>query len=666
MTDFKIEASYQPAGDQPKAISELLKALQAGEKSQMLLGITGSGKTFTMANVIAKTNKPTLIMAHNKTLAAQLYGEMKDVFPHNAVEYFVSYYDYYQPEAYLPRTDTYIEKDSSINEQIDLLRHSATRSLLERRDVIVVSSISCIYGLGSPELYSQMTITIETGNNYGRKELLNEFVNLQYARNDIAFERGSFRVRGDFIDIFPSHYNTRAWRLSFFDEELEYIQEFDALTGEKFAKLDKVTIYANSHFVTPKKVIKKALGQIEVELEERLRVLKEAGKALEAHRLNQRTQYDIEMLQATGTCKGIENYSRFLTGREAGMPPPTLFEYLPDDALLFVDESHATVPQIRAMYNGDRARKTSLVEYGFRLPSALDNRPLKFEEWLSYRPQTIFVSATPGPFELDETKGVLVELIIRPTGLLDPECIVKPADNQVEDLIDEIKKTIGKGFRVLVTTLTKKMAEDLSNYLQELGHKVAYLHSNVHTLDRIEIIRDLKQGEIDIIVGINLLREGLDIPECSLVAILDADKEGFLRSETSLIQTIGRAARNSEGRVLLYANNMTQSIEKALAETNRRRKIQQEYNQKHGIIPQTITSKSHALMELEKVSNSSKDKEQVKSTLTDPRKLQKHIEDLRKKMRKAASDLEFEEAAKIRDQINLLEEAALEFMNDKK
>lgn len=658
---FKIKSEYQPSGDQPKAINKLLSGLEAGEKSQMLLGITGSGKTFTMANVIEKTGRPALIMAHNKTLAAQLYSEMKELFPDNAVEYFVSYYDYYQPEAYIPRTDTFIEKDSSINEQIDLLRHSATRSLMERRDVIVVSSVSCIYGLGSPELYYAMTLKLQAGNEYKRKDFLSQLVDLQYERNDIAFERGAFRVVGENIDIFPSHYATRAWRLSFFGDELEYISEFDPLTGEKFRKFDNVTLYANSHFVTPEAIIKKAIIGIQNELEEHLTFLKESDKLLEASRLNQRTQYDLEMLQATGSCKGIENYSRFLTGRAPGMPPPTLFEYLPKDALLFVDESHVMVPQVRAMYNGDRARKTSLVEYGFRLPSALDNRPLKFEEWLNLRPQTIFVSATPAPFELEQTGGEIVELIIRPTGLLDPVCVVRPASNQVEDLIGEIKKTVERGFRVLVTTLTKKMSEDLTNYLSELGQKVSYLHSAIQTLERIEIIRSLRLGEIDVIVGVNLLREGLDIPECALVAILDADKEGFLRSETSLIQTIGRAARNSEGRVLLYADKMTKSLEKALSETERRRKAQTEYNIKHGITPTTISTRIHALEELQKVEDKIGKKE-AKNTISDPVKLAKYIENLRKEMKLAARNLEFEEAAKLRDQINVLEEAALELM----
>jgi len=659
MNNFSIISDYKPAGDQPKAIEEIIAGLNNKKRSQMLLGITGSGKTFTMANIIERTNRPTLIMAHNKTLAAQIYSEMKSIFPNNAVEYFVSYYDYYQPEAYIARTDTFIEKDSSINEQIDLLRHSATRSLLERRDVIVVSSISCIYGLGSPDLYYQMTINLEPGKTYIRDKLLNDLVNLQYERNDIGFERGCFRVKGDNIDIFPAHYNDKAWRLSFFGNELEYIHEFDPLTGEKLAKLDKAIVYGNSHFVMPQESVNKAITEIEEELQKRLEFLKSQDKLLEAQRINQRTQYDLEMLTETGSCKGVENYSRFFTGRNPGEPPPTLFEYLPKDALLFVDESHVSVPQIRAMYNGDRARKEVLVEHGFRLPSALDNRPLKFEEWESFRPQTVFVSATPSLFELEQTGGVVVELIIRPTGLLDPECIIKPATNQVEDLVGEIQSTIAKGFRVLVTTLTKKMAEDLTTYLQELKYKTSYLHSNVHTLERIEILRDLRQGTIDILVGINLLREGLDIPECSLVAILDADKEGFLRSEVSLIQTIGRAARNSEGRVILYADNMTKSINKAVGETMRRRLIQQEYNEKHGIIPKTINRTIHALTELEKI-GSKIDTKQAHTLFDNPAKLKAHIDKLKKEMLKAASNLEFEQAAKLRDQLKTLEEAALE------
>ncbi|WP_017443304.1 excinuclease ABC subunit UvrB [Rickettsia gravesii] len=659
MNNFSIISEYKPAGDQPKAIDEIIAGLSSKKRSQMLLGITGSGKTFTMANIIERTNRPTLIMAHNKTLAAQIYSEMKSIFPKNAVEYFVSYYDYYQPEAYIARTDTFIEKDSSINEQIDLMRHAATRSLLERRDVIVVSSISCIYGLGSPDLYYQMMVNLEPGQSYPRDQLLNDLINLQYERNDIGFERGCFRVKGDNIDIFPSHYSDKAWRLSFFGNELEYIHEFDPLTGEKLAKLDKAMVFGNSHFVMPQETVNNAISGIEEELQKRLEFLKSQNKPLETQRLNQRTQYDLEMLTETGSCKGIENYSRFFTGRNAGEPPPTLFEYLPEDALLFVDESHISVPQIRAMYNGDRARKEVLVEHGFRLPSALDNRPLKFEEWEKFRPQTVFVSATPGPFELEETGGTVVELIIRPTGLLDPECIIKPATNQVEDLISEIQTTIAKGFRVLVTTLTKKMAEDLTAYLQELKYKTSYLHSNVHTLERIEILRDLRQGTIDILVGINLLREGLDIPECGLVAILDADKEGFLRSEVSLIQTIGRAARNSAGRVILYADKMTKSIDKAVSETLRRRQIQQEYNEKHGITPKTINRAIHALAEFEKI-DSKLDKKQAHTLFDNPAKLKTHIDKLKKEMLKAASNLEFEQAAKLRDQLKTLEEAALE------
>lgn len=659
MTKFKIHSNYKPNGDQPKAIKELTNGLNEGEKTQMLLGITGSGKTFTMANIIEQTNRPALIMAHNKTLAAQLYSELKLLFPDNAVEYFVSYYDYYQPEAYIARTDTYIEKDSSINEQIDLLRHSATRSLLERRDVIVVSSVSCIYGLGSPDLYYQMTLLLEKGKNYKRDFLLRELVRLQYERNDIAFERGTFRVRGECVDVFPAHYSSKAWRLSFFGDELEYISEFDPLTGEKFKQLEKAVIYSTSHFVTPADTIKRAIGDIAIELEQRVAYYKANNMLVEAQRINQRTQYDMEMLQATGSCKGIENYSRFLTGREAGNPPPTLFEYLPKDSLLFIDESHVTIPQIRAMYNGDRARKASLIEHGFRLPSAFDNRPLKFEEWLDYRPQTIYVSATPGPFELDETQGVVTELIIRPTGLLDPECIVRPASSQVDDLIGEIKTVIAQNMRVLVTTLTKKMAEDLGTYLSELGIKATYLHSSIQTLERIEIIRDLREGNIEVLVGVNLLREGLDIPECALVAIMDADKEGFLRSETSLIQTIGRAARNSEGRVILYADHQTKSIEKALRETNRRRTLQMEYNKKHNITPATISSKIHALTELQQVSDAIGN-DKAKAAIKDPAALNKQILQLRKEMKKAAADLEFEEAAKIRDKILILEEAALD------
>lgn len=661
MSKFQLTSRFKPAGDQPHAIKKLSAGLDEDKKDQVLLGITGSGKTFTMANIIQNTNRPALIMAHNKTLAAQLYSEMKELFPENAVEYFVSYYDYYQPEAYVPRTDTYIEKDSSINEQIDLLRHSATRSLLERRDVIVVSSVSCIYGLGSPDLYYQMVLELEKGKEYNVSEIISKLVELQYERNDINFIRGSFRVKGDNIDVFPAHYSEKAWRLTFFGNYLEAIYEFDPLTGEKLAKLKKAVIYAKSHYVTPQDVIKRASENIKQELQERLAHYKEEGKDLEYQRLNQRTQYDLEMLQETGTCKGIENYSRYLTGRGVGVPPPTLYEYLPKDAILFVDESHVTIPQIGAMYNGDFARKSVLVEHGFRLPSALDNRPLKFEEWERYRPQTIYVSATPGPYELRKTEGEITELIIRPTGLLDPQCFVKPASTQVDDLMEEIRKTINSGFRVLVTTLTKKMSENLTDYLSDSGYKVTYLHSEIHTLDRVEIIKELRSGKVDVLVGINLLREGLDIPECGLVAILDADKEGFLRSEVSLIQTIGRAARNSEGRVVLYADNMTKSLKKAIEKTENRRKVQHEYNIKHNITPKTIDKKISAIIELEKIQEieSIKD-DDLHKFLKDENKIKKYIEKLKKEMKKEASNLEFEEAAKIRDQINELEKALLE------
>jgi excinuclease ABC subunit B len=655
---FKLVSNYKPAGDQPRAISELIVGLNANERDQVLLGITGSGKTFTMASIIERTNRPALLMAHNKTLAAQLYFEMKQFFPENAVEYFVSYYDYYQPEAYVPRSDTFIEKDASINEQIDLMRHSATRSLLERRDVIVVSSVSCIYGLGSPELYSSMTLHVEKGHPYKRDQLLSRLIELQYDRNDVNFERGSFRVKGENIDVFPSHYSERAWRLSFFGDELEQIYEFDPLTGEKYIKLDGAVIYANSHYVTPKPTIQRAIDDIQVELRERIQYYQVEQKLLECQRIEQRTQFDLEMLTETGVCKGIENYSRYLSGKGPGEPPPTLFEYLPSDAILFVDESHVTIPQIGGMYNGDRARKSTLVEYGFRLPSALDNRPLKFSEWEAMRPQTIFVSATPGPYELQKTEGVIVEQIIRPTGLLDPVCTVKPATNQVDDLLWEIRETIAKGLRVLVTTLTKKMSEDLTEYLKENGLKVMYLHSEIPTLERIEVIRDLRKGEVDIVVGINLLREGLDIPECGLVAILDADKEGFLRSQTSLIQTIGRAARNAQGRVILYADNITKSIDYALKETERRRLIQEEHNKKHGIVPTTIDRKIIEIIELEKVNNT-KFKGITKDILTDGKKAVALIAKLKKEMLEAAGNLEFEKAAEIRDKINTLEQAML-------
>jgi excinuclease ABC subunit B len=660
---FQINSPYKPSGDQPKAIDAIIKSIKDGVKSQLLLGITGSGKTFTMANIIENLQRPALIMAPNKTLAAQIYSEFKEIFPQNAVEYFVSYYDYYQPEAYIARTDTYIEKDSSINERIDLMRHSATRSLLERKDVVVVSSVSCIYGLGSPELYSEMTLVLKYGQKYSRTKLFNDLVNLQYTRNDTSFERGNFRVKGDNIDIFPSHYSDKAWRLVFFCDELEDIIEIDPITNQKFNKLNNITIYGNSHFVTPSTTIANAANAIKDELQMRLEFLHANNKLVEYQRLNQRTQYDLEMMLETGSCKGIENYSRFLTDKKIGEPPPTLFQYLPKNALLFVDESHVSVPQIRSMYNGDQARKQSLVEHGFRLPSALDNRPLKFEEWQEMRPQTVFVSATPSEFERTESNNIIVEQIIRPTGLLDPICIIKPAINQVEDLIVEIKNTIERKYRILVTTLTKKMAEDLTTYLQELGFKVSYLHSNVHTLERIEILRDLRKGEIDILVGINLLREGLDIPECALVAILDADKEGFLRSEVSLIQTIGRAARNSEGRVILYADKITKSIKFAMYETARRRGVQEAYNLENNIVPKTINRTIYAINELSKLDEKVKNKVDTHSLMLNPTKLKKHMENLKKQMFRAASDLDFEKAAKIRDEIALLEEASIELLD---
>lgn len=647
---FKLSNKFQPAGDQPQAIDKLLKSLEKGKRDQVLLGVTGSGKTYTMANVIANSSRPAIILAHNKTLASQLYHEMQEFFPENAVEYFVSYYDYYQPEAYIPRTDTYIEKDAQINEQIDLMRHSATRSLLERQDVVVVASISCIYGLGSPDLYSSMTIALKTGARYSLDELFRQLVSLQYQRNDINFTRGSFRVRGDSVDILPAHHSDIGWRLSFFGDELESITEFDAISGEKKSKLKQAIIYPSSHYVTPRDRINQAISQIKLELTTELEKLRQQGKLLEAQRLEQRTQFDLEMLQETGACKGIENYSRYLSGRESGAPPPTLFEYLPKDALLFVDESHVSVPQINGMYNGDRARKSVLVEHGFRLPSALDNRPLKFTEWDQMRPQTIYVSATPGPFELERSAGEVVEQVIRPTGLVDPECTVKPVAYQVEDLLGECKATVAKGFRVLVTTLTKKMSEDLADYFTEMGLKVTYLHSEIHTLERVAVLNKLRQGEIDILIGINLLREGLDLPEVALVAILDADKEGFLRSETSLIQTIGRAARNVEGRVILYADVMTKSITRALAETNRRRALQIAYNEKHGIKPVTIVKSLMRVPETVLEVNNGKVSEAD---------LELRTARLREEMLAAASELQFEKAARLRDELRELEQLLL-------
>ncbi|MFO1242799.1 MAG: excinuclease ABC subunit UvrB [Rickettsiales bacterium] len=658
---FELVSDYTPSGDQPEAIKSLIQGLSKNERNQVLLGVTGSGKTFTMAHVIAQTQRPAMIIAHNKTLAGQLYHEMKSFFPDNAVEYFVSYYDYYQPEAYVPKTDTFIEKDSSINEQIDRMRHSATRSLLERKDVIVVASVSCIYGIGSAESYSQMVINLKKGDAVNPEALVKQLIELQYKRNDIAFQRGDFRKRGDTLDIFPAHLEAEAWRLSFFGDEIEDIYAFDPLTGEGNGSMDTVTIFANSHYVTPKPTIQQAINLIKEELKERLEVFHRAGKLLEAQRLEQRTTYDLEMLVETGMCKGIENYSRFLNGQRPGDPPPTLFQYLPQNALLFIDESHVTTPQIRAMYNGDRARKETLVEYGFRLPSALDNRPLKFEEWDRKRPQTVFVSATPGEIELTWTNGKFVQQVIRPTGLIDPVCIIKPVATQVDDLLHECHQQIKVNRRVLVTTLTKKMAEQLTEYMHEAGIKVRYLHSDVETLERIDIIRDLRLGTFDVLVGVNLLREGLDIPECGLVAILDADKEGFLRSRTSLIQTIGRAARNVEGKVILYADNMTDSMKEALEETDRRRSIQQAYNEKHGITPQTVAKAIAEAMEDptegDYVTVDTKLKDYGIPAFKGGNK-DAYVTQLRDRMLQAAGDLEFELAARIRDEIEKITKSA--------
>jgi len=646
--EFKLKSDFDPAGDQPKAINDLIEGINKKEKDQVLMGVTGSGKTFTMAHVIKTLNKPTLIMAPNKTLAAQLYGEMKEFFPENAVEYFVSYYDYYQPEAYVPRSDTFIEKESSINEQIDRMRHSATRSLLERNDVIIVASVSCIYGIGSVETYSQMTINLKKGDNISQHKLIRQFTELQYKRNNLNFSRGTFRVRGDVVEIFPAHYENAAWRINFFGDEIEEIFEIDALTGKKLNKLDQIKLYANSHYVTPKPTLNQAIKQIKEELKIRLNQFYKENKLLEAQRLEQRTNHDLAMIQAAGTCPGIENYSRYLSGRNPGEPPPTLFEYLPKNSLVFADESHISISQIGAMYKGDHSRKLTLSEYGFRLPSCLDNRPLKFEEWEMFRPQTIYVSATPGEWELDKTNGVFVEQLVRPTGLIDPKIIVKPTSNQVDDLIDECKKEIKKNHRILVTTLTKKMAESLTEFMHEANLKVRYIHSDVETLERIEIIRDLRLGKFEVLIGINLLREGLDIPECALVAVLDADKEGYLRSKTSLIQTIGRAARNLEGKVILYADKITTSMQYAMDETNRRREKQLFFNKKNNIEPKTIQNKiSDILSDL----NDDNKKEE--------KKLSKHVKsipELEKEMRTAASNLEFEEAAKLRDIINRLQQ----------
>ncbi len=653
---FEIVSDYQPSGDQPAAIAELVDQVREDEKTQVLLGVTGSGKTFTMAKVIEAVQRPALILAPNKILAAQLYGEFKSFFPNNAVEYFVSYYDYYQPEAYVPRSDTYIEKESSINEAIDRMRHSATRALLERDDVIIVASVSCLYGIGSVETYSAMVFSLKKGETQDQREIIRKLVALQYKRNDQAFARGNFRVRGDSLELFPSHYEDTAWRITFFGDEIEEIVEFDPLTGKKIASLDSVKVYANSHYVTPGPTLKQAMEAIRHELTERLKELVAEGKLLEAQRLEQRTNFDLEMIAATGSCNGIENYSRFLTGRLPGEPPPTLFEYLPENALLFVDESHQTVPQIGAMARGDHRRKITLAEYGFRLPSCIDNRPLRFNEWDAMRPQTVAVSATPGPWELEQTGGVFVEQVIRPTGLIDPPVDIRPIEDQVDDLIHEAKETAKKGYRTLVTTLTKRMAEDLTEFLHEAGLKVRYMHSDVETLERIELIRDLRLGVYDVLVGINLLREGLDIPECGLVAILDADKEGFLRSETSLIQTIGRAARNVEGRVILYADSVTGSMERALNETSRRREKQMEYNQAHGITPTTIKRNISDII----AHVSTRDGVLIDTGDEDTPHLVGHnlrgyIEELEGRMRKAAADLEFETAARLRDEIRKLE-----------
>ena len=662
---FVLQTEFEPAGDQPTAISELVQGVQGGEHNQVLLGATGTGKTFTMAKVIEQTQRPALILAPNKTLAAQLYGEFKGFFPENAVEYFVSYYDYYQPEAYVARSDTYIEKESQINEQIDRMRHSATRALLERDDVIIVASVSCIYGIGSVETYGAMTQDLHSGNCHDQRQVIADLIAQQYRRNDQAFQRGTFRVRGDSLEVWPAHLDDRAWRLSFFGEELETIVEFDPLTGARTDTFERVRIYANSHYVTPRPTMQQAVIGIKKELRMRLDQLVSEGKLLEAQRLEQRTNFDLEMLEATGVCSGIENYSRYLTGRAPGEPPPTLFEFIPDNAIVFADESHVSVPQIGAMYKGDYRRKFTLAEHGFRLPSCMDNRPLKFEEWDAMRPQSVFVSATPSKWELDQAGGVFTEQVIRPTGLLDPPVEIRPVETQVDDLLDEIRKVTAMGQRVLATTLTKRMAEDLTEYLHEQGIRVRYMHSDIDTIERIEILRDLRLGAFDVLLGINLLREGLDIPECGLVAILDADKEGFLRSETSLVQTIGRAARNADGRVIMYADRMTGSMERAIGETNRRREKQHAYNVAHGITPLTV--KKNVEDVLAGLYKGDTDMARVTAKI-DPAlqggNIQTVLEGLRLDMRKAAENLEFEEAARLRDEVKRLETVELTISDD--
>ena len=661
---FKLVSDYEPKGDQPNAINELVAGVNQHERDQVLLGVTGSGKTFTMAQVISRTGRPALVLAPNKTLAAQLYGEFKSFFPDNAVEYFVSYYDYYQPEAYVPRTDTYIEKESSINEQIVRMRHSATRSLLERDDVIIVASVSCIYGIGSVETYTAMTFSLKLGEKIDQRQLIADLVALQYKRSGGDFSRGIFRVRGDTIEVFPAHYEDRAWRIGFFGDEIESIAEFDPLTGRKTQDLEFVKIYANSHYVTPRPTLIQSIAGIKSELKFRLEELYKGGRLLEAQRLEQRTMFDLEMLEATGSCAGIENYSRYLTGRKPGEPPPTLFEYLPDNALVFTDESHVTVPQIGGMYRGDFRRKATLAEYGFRLPSCLDNRPLRFEEWEAMRPQTVHVSATPGNWEMERTGGVFVEQVIRPTGLIDPPVIIRPARAQVDDLLGEVREVARQGYRTLVTVLTKRMAEDLTEYLHENGVRVRYMHSDIDTIERIEIIRDLRLGAFDVLVGINLLREGLDIPECALVAILDADKEGFLRSETSLVQTIGRAARNVDGKVILYADQITGSMERAMAETTRRRDRQMAYNAEHGITPETIKRGIQDILgSVYEQDHVTVDAGQAKTSLVG-HNLKATITDLEREMREAAANLDFERAARMRDEIKRLQATELAIASD--